>query len=610
MKPVNMAVGTPYGRKGPMWKSCGWHTGDDFECDMGTRLVAAISGTIRHRNYGKSFGPYQFAISPSPGQPFADGEVFYAHTLDRLPDGTEVQMGDFVARSGNLGNVSGPHLHFEFHPNTKNQWGCNVVADPQPIYDHGPQGGGGSSSGAITKNIHSEKLGMGEPTNGDDKSATVEELQRKLNSISLVGGTTIPITGRYDSITDAEVRKWQQQICGDTPDPAGRSFLGKRQRERMFPASEGYVIHDNGLPAIASRPVGPEPEPPAPGVPPCPPADQFKMGVTNSAFTWMGQRFLVWLSPQEIAKEGSAYEPGPRFSEYDEQNIRKCQSKMGDTPDPPGSAFFGPKQWARLAEAPPNGNSGGTDSGSGSINPDPGPGGDVADAPGAPALMYPQAQWDPIAKKGGGWITGLRPFSGKAKKITLHTTETKVKPNWVQQQTGIPHFTIDLKSEIVWQHLPLDIAAYTLRGPDGISNQSPNSDSGVNIQIEIVGYSADVRLWTNDEYDYLSMLCSWICDVTGVPFECPLPFAEAGDARRLGWMEWAEISGIVGHEHAPHNDHTDPGAFNSSRLINHDDPDQPNEGLPDWIENLIQSNWTPIIFLGTAVLIVLLIIFR
>lgn len=367
MKPVNMAVTQPFGKRGPMWKSCGYHTGDDFPCALGTRLVAAISGTIRHRDYGKAFGKHQFVISPSPGQPFADHEVFYAHTRTRLPDGTEVQMGDFVAESGAEGNVSGPHLHFEYHT-AKNVWNCGVCVDPQPIYDHGPQtgggggggGGGASSGGQITTNIYSDRLGFGEPTNGDDSSDTVKELQRKLNGISLVGGRTLPITGNYAEMTDEEVRKWQEQVCGDTPDPAGRSYLGPRQREKMFPAAEGYTIHDRGLPRIA----GGDSFNPGGGIPACPPATDFKPGVTNEAFTWMGERFLVWLSPQEIAKAGAAYVPGPKFSTYDEENIRKCQAKMGNTPDSPGTAFFGPRQWDRLG-GPPSGGGGDVGGGAG-----------------------------------------------------------------------------------------------------------------------------------------------------------------------------------------------------------------------------------------------------
>jgi murein DD-endopeptidase MepM/ murein hydrolase activator NlpD len=109
----------------------------DYAAPKGTVLVAAIAGQVRHRNYGSALGNHQFAISPDPGQPFENGEVFYAHTYDRPPDGLYVNVGDVVAHVGVEGNTTGPHLHFEFHPNDKNDWGCEpVCADPQPVIDH------------------------------------------------------------------------------------------------------------------------------------------------------------------------------------------------------------------------------------------------------------------------------------------------------------------------------------------------------------------------------------------------------------------------------------------------------------------------------------------
>ena len=106
--------------------------------------MAVIAGQIRHRNYGSALGSHQFAISPDPGQPFADGEVFYAHTSDRLPDGTYVRAGDVIAHVGYEGNVrppgpDGAHLHLEYHPTTKNDWGCEpICANPQPVIDYVP----------------------------------------------------------------------------------------------------------------------------------------------------------------------------------------------------------------------------------------------------------------------------------------------------------------------------------------------------------------------------------------------------------------------------------------------------------------------------------------
>lgn len=137
-----VAVGTPYGKRGPYW-SCqedssgnGVHTGVDFPCPSGTAIVAPIAGQVRHRSYGSAFGSHQFAISPDPGQPFADGEVFFAHTRTRPKDGIFVDVGDWLAEVGSEGNATGPHLHLEYHPTSKGVWSCSVHANPQPILDH------------------------------------------------------------------------------------------------------------------------------------------------------------------------------------------------------------------------------------------------------------------------------------------------------------------------------------------------------------------------------------------------------------------------------------------------------------------------------------------
>lgn len=139
----NVGISTPYGKRGSYW-SCnedssgnGVHTGVDFAAGSGTNIYAPIAGQIRHRSYGSAFGNHQFAISPDEGQPFADGEVFFAHTTNRPKDGVYVEIGDYLADVGAEGNVSGPHLHMEYHADTKGTWSCSVHDDPQPVLDHG-----------------------------------------------------------------------------------------------------------------------------------------------------------------------------------------------------------------------------------------------------------------------------------------------------------------------------------------------------------------------------------------------------------------------------------------------------------------------------------------
>lgn len=75
----------------------------------------------------------------------------------------------------------------------------------------------------------------------------------------------------------------------------------------------------------------------------------FRPGHHNDLFTVMGKRFVVWLK-RDIAKAGAAYVPGPEFSTFDRENVRRCQVLMGDEPD----GWFGQSQWTRLmTEKPP-----------------------------------------------------------------------------------------------------------------------------------------------------------------------------------------------------------------------------------------------------------------
>lgn len=224
-------VGTRFGVRGGSWScddngSGGIHTGLDLPAARGTQIYAPIAGTIRHRSYGSAFGPNQFAISPSAGMPFADGEVFLAHTISRLPDGTEVAIGDPIANVGDEGNAHGYHLHLEYMPSSKGQWHCGIHADPQEILDFG--GGDYPQYPEPTSGlVYLDRLRF-----GTRESDSVWYLQRALNSHHLDGGATLPLTGTYGDLTDAEVIKCQAQH-GFGSDAPGTSFVGASQAAHL-----------------------------------------------------------------------------------------------------------------------------------------------------------------------------------------------------------------------------------------------------------------------------------------------------------------------------------------------------------------------------------------
>ncbi|MGW0712638.1 M23 family metallopeptidase [Streptomyces sp. NPDC002643] len=100
-----------YAQSGGMWAAK--HSGQDFAVKSGTKVVAAHGGTVvKAGGNGAGDGPaYGNAVVIKHGNgTFSQ----YAH-LSRVDVkvGQVVKTGQRIALSGNTGNSSGPHLHFE-----------------------------------------------------------------------------------------------------------------------------------------------------------------------------------------------------------------------------------------------------------------------------------------------------------------------------------------------------------------------------------------------------------------------------------------------------------------------------------------------------------------
>ena len=121
---LNGKITTPYKKKGKMW-SKGYHTGVDYAVKSGTEIVAVADGKIESANWGKSYGIQ--AVQKVEG-----GWVIYAH-LSKLEvkAGDKVVKGQRIGLSGNTGNSSGPHLHFEMRDNIR--WSAGKDLDPAEI---------------------------------------------------------------------------------------------------------------------------------------------------------------------------------------------------------------------------------------------------------------------------------------------------------------------------------------------------------------------------------------------------------------------------------------------------------------------------------------------
>jgi murein DD-endopeptidase MepM/ murein hydrolase activator NlpD len=120
----NAKITTPYGKKGKMW-SRGYHTGIDVACPVGTDIIAVADGKIEKANWGSSYGVQLV-------QKVEGGWVIYAHLSKALVKaGDKVTAGQHIAESGNTGNSSGPHLHFEMRDNIR--WSAGKDINPAAI---------------------------------------------------------------------------------------------------------------------------------------------------------------------------------------------------------------------------------------------------------------------------------------------------------------------------------------------------------------------------------------------------------------------------------------------------------------------------------------------
>ncbi|MFD6874048.1 MULTISPECIES: M23 family metallopeptidase [unclassified Streptomyces] len=96
-----------FGQSGGMWMSV--HTGIDFPVSYGTPVMAATDGTVRTQ-WNSAYGNMAIVTSP-------DGtETWYCHLGSTKIRSGKVKAGEVIAYSGNSGNSTGPHLHFEVRP--------------------------------------------------------------------------------------------------------------------------------------------------------------------------------------------------------------------------------------------------------------------------------------------------------------------------------------------------------------------------------------------------------------------------------------------------------------------------------------------------------------
>ena len=113
-----------FGQGGSRWARL--HTGTDFAAPTGTPIKSVMKGVVIFADWA---GPYGRQVQVR----HEDGTVTWYNHMSKfsVSVGETVYAGDQVGAVGMTGNTTGPHLHFEVHPD-----GGDAI-DPMPwLRDH------------------------------------------------------------------------------------------------------------------------------------------------------------------------------------------------------------------------------------------------------------------------------------------------------------------------------------------------------------------------------------------------------------------------------------------------------------------------------------------
>jgi len=115
---INPAEGTVTSscgvRNNPILNKMELHNGIDIGVGIGTEVAAVRSGVVTEIRTSATFG-HVLEYETNDGY-----KVMYAHLSEILvKEGEKVKQGQVVAKSGNSGLSTGPHLHYSLWKNGK-----------------------------------------------------------------------------------------------------------------------------------------------------------------------------------------------------------------------------------------------------------------------------------------------------------------------------------------------------------------------------------------------------------------------------------------------------------------------------------------------------------
>ena len=107
LEDANAEVLNSYGwQENPVVKQKSLHPGADFAADYGTNVLAVANGIVLDCSYDAAYG-YILTLEHENGV-----QTQYAHLSEFLVEfGDVVRQGQIIAKTGDSGWTTGPHLH-------------------------------------------------------------------------------------------------------------------------------------------------------------------------------------------------------------------------------------------------------------------------------------------------------------------------------------------------------------------------------------------------------------------------------------------------------------------------------------------------------------------
>jgi murein DD-endopeptidase MepM/ murein hydrolase activator NlpD len=180
-------ITSEFGRRGYRW-----HYGVDLELDMGDSVKSVWDGVVRLTNWdGGGYGNYVLV------RHYNGLETLYGHLSDiQCEVGQIVQAGDLLAKGGNTGRSSGPHLHFEvryqgipinpmeiFDFNSHNIRTSNFLLSPETFSYLGRRSRGGDGGQMRTRKVYYHRV-----RRGDNLSAISDRYGVPVSTIKRLNG--------------------------------------------------------------------------------------------------------------------------------------------------------------------------------------------------------------------------------------------------------------------------------------------------------------------------------------------------------------------------------------------------------------------------------------